>query len=78
MGTNKLRGLFTNEVYSSMIITDRDLVLTNTVESTFLSSRYFLCRWHINHNTLENYKKKFGSTGRVGEIFLDVEVSYAI
>lgn len=35
---DKLHGLFVNELYPSMIVTDRDLAVINIVESTFPSS----------------------------------------
>jgi len=45
----KLRGLFFREdVYPTVIISDRDLVLMNATEVVFPEATNLLCRFHIN------------------------------
>lgn len=41
---DKLHGLFINKVEPTVIITNREFELANTVESVFSSSRHLLCR----------------------------------
>ncbi|CZS93089.1 uncharacterized protein RCO7_11158 [Rhynchosporium graminicola] len=50
------------------IVTDRELALIKCIETLFPSTRYLLCRWHVNMNVLAKTKKYFpglikGTTG---------------
>jgi len=42
-----------------LLVTDRELVLLNTLDKLFPTSNYILCRWHININVIAKIKKYF-------------------
>jgi len=44
---DSLKCLMHGHLMSSIVVTDRDLALLYVVERTFLTSRHFLCIWHI-------------------------------
>ena len=48
---------------------DRDLALMNAVERIFLTSRHFLCRWHIEKNIIVHCKKTFDTKKKVDLFF---------
>ena len=41
------------------IVTDRELALISCIESSFIQSIHFLCRWYVNMNVLAKTKKYF-------------------
>ncbi|XP_028112213.1 uncharacterized protein LOC114310439 [Camellia sinensis] len=46
-------------VVPTIIVTDRELALMNSIQKTFPSARHLLCRWHISKNVLTKCKKMF-------------------
>jgi len=42
-----------------LLVTNRELALINTWDSTFLMSNHILCTWHVNMNILANCRKHY-------------------
>jgi MULE transposase domain len=49
------------------IVTDREIALIKALRTHFPSSRYLLCRWHVNMNVLAKTKKFFPGPVKVGD-----------
>ena len=43
----------------NVIVTDRELVLTNALETTFPDTQHLLCVWHVEKNVLSHFKRLF-------------------
>ncbi|XP_028073557.1 uncharacterized protein LOC114275753 [Camellia sinensis] len=54
-----LRDVMDGFVVPTIIVTDRELALINSIQKIFLSGRHLLCRWHISKNVLTKCKKIF-------------------
>lgn len=42
-----------------VMVTDRELVLVNAINSVFPETHPLLCRWHVNKNVLKTCKRHF-------------------
>ncbi|XP_050379563.1 uncharacterized protein LOC126796892 [Argentina anserina] len=56
---SRLKTLLFDDYTPNVIITDRELVLMNSINKVFPHARHLLCKWHINKNVMKECKKKF-------------------
>lgn len=59
-----LKQLYDAGMCPSVIVTDRDLALLNSVDKVFPEAQHMLCTWHIEKQVLANTKKHFESNER--------------
>ncbi|KAH7575551.1 hypothetical protein JRO89_XS02G0142600 [Xanthoceras sorbifolium] len=55
----RLRSMMEDNIWPSIIVTDKDLTLMHAIHKVFPRATNLLCRWHISRNVLANCKKLF-------------------
>ncbi|XP_052198258.1 uncharacterized protein LOC127805543 [Diospyros lotus] len=55
----RLQSLMGSNIFSRVVVTDRELALINAIHKVFPNATTLLCRWHISKNVLANCKKFF-------------------
>lgn len=61
--TTRLKTLLDDNCIPSVIVTDRELALMNSISNVFPNTRHVLCRWHINKQVSTHCKKLFATKG---------------
>lgn len=66
-----LKTFLDDQYIPSVIVTDRELALMNSISNVFPSTRHVLCSWHINKQVATHCKKLFEKRERWNAFYSD-------